>query len=196
MPRFPSAETLRLAVLTLLLPLATACGGEPGADEEAAPDSAAQQASALPEQAELDQLRQKFEPLRDFSRAAGAGYSEAITPCWFHREQGGQGVHYGRTELIDSVVTTMDPEIVMYEPQAGGGNELIGIEYIVPFANWTSPTPPTVLGHPMHRNEPLGLWVHHVWLFRENPSGIYADWNPSVSCANAAQSEDRATVTP
>jgi hypothetical protein len=195
MPSSRSAKILRLVALTLLIPLTTACGGD-AADDEAAPDSAAEQASAPPEQAELDQLRQKFEPLRDFAQAAGAGYDEAITPCWFHREQGGQGVHYGRTELFDSVVTTMDPELVMYEPQQGGGNELIGVEYIVPFANWTSSAPPTVLGHPMHRNEPLGLWVHHVWLFRENPSGMYADWNPNVSCANAAQSEDRATVTP
>jgi hypothetical protein len=27
--------------------------------------------------------------------------------------------------------------------------------------------------------------VLHVWHFRENPSGVFADWNPRVSCQYA-----------
>jgi hypothetical protein len=86
----------------------------------------------------------------------------------------------------------MDPELVMYEPQQGGGQQLVGVEYIVPFDQWSQPNPPTVLGQMLHRNEALSLWVLHVWLWRENPSGLYADWNPNVSCTNATTSEDRA----
>ena len=26
----------------------------------------------------------------------------------------------------------------------------------------------------------------HVWLWKDNPSGLYADWNPAVSCQHAA----------
>ena len=51
------------------------------------------------------------------------------------------------------MVTDMDPELVMYEPQQGGGKQLVGIEYIVPFDQWKSPNPPMVLGQAMHRNE-------------------------------------------
>ncbi len=28
----------------------------------------------------------------------------------------------------------------------------------------------------------------HVWLFQDNPSGLFAPFNPNVSCANAAAS--------
>ncbi len=28
----------------------------------------------------------------------------------------------------------------------------------------------------------LGLWYLHVWVWQENPSGLFADWNPSVKC--------------
>jgi hypothetical protein len=188
---------VRHGLLVLAALLVAGCGQEQGADEAPADSAAAPAAApARPEEAELNALREKFSPLQDFAQAAGAGYSEAITSCWYHRVEGGQGVHYARTELIDSVITVMDPEIVMYEPQQGGGMQLVGIEYIVPFAQWTSQSPPMVLGQQMHRNEALSLWVHHVWLFRDNPSGLYADWNPTVSCTNATESEDRAPPAP
>jgi hypothetical protein len=187
---------VRPGFLILAVLLVVACGQEPGTDEAPSDSAAAPAAPARPEEAELNALREKFSPLQDFARAAEAGYSEAITSCWYHRVEGGQGVHYARTELIDGVITVMDPEIVMYEPQQGGGMQLLAIEYIVPFEQWTSQSPPMVLGQQMHRNEPLSLWVHHVWLFRDNPSGLYADWNPTVSCANATESEDRAPPAP
>ena len=28
----------------------------------------------------------------------------------------------------------------------------------------------------------LGIWYRHVWVWRENPSGLFADWNPLVKC--------------
>jgi len=29
------------------------------------------------------------------------------------------------------------------------------------------------------------VWALHVWAWRENPSGLYANWNPKVSCQYA-----------
>ena len=26
------------------------------------------------------------------------------------------------------------------------------------------------------------LWALHVWIWEDNPSGIFADWNPRVTC--------------
>jgi hypothetical protein len=187
-------KTLFRAVLVALaVPLWTACDRAAPADEPAADSMATPAAPA--ENPDITALRTKFQPLQDFAQASPAGYTEAITSCWFHKDNGGQGVHYARTSLIDSMVVMMDPEIVMYEPQQGGGQQLVGIEYIVPFDQWKATTPPTVLGEQLHRNEALSLWVLHAWLYRDNPSGMFADWNPNVSCANAAQSEDRSTVT-
>jgi hypothetical protein len=28
----------------------------------------------------------------------------------------------------------------------------------------------------------LKLWYLHVWVWQENPSGVFADWNPDVKC--------------
>jgi hypothetical protein len=28
----------------------------------------------------------------------------------------------------------------------------------------------------------LGIWYLHVWIWEPNPSGLFADWNPSVTC--------------
>lgn len=46
------------------------------------------------------------------------------------------------------------------------------------------PAPPTVLGHEMHiLNPALGWYVAHAWVWMDNPSGVFADWNPDVDCS-------------
>jgi hypothetical protein len=179
---------VRKGLVLLSLALAACGGGEPAEEAEETP--AAEVPAA--ESADLVALRTKFDPFQDFAQAEAAGYGSAITPCWFHRDNGGQGIHYGKTDLIDGTVSAMDPELVMYEPQEDGSLQLLAVEYIVPFAQWTSEAPPSVMGENLHRNEALELWVHHVWLWRDNPSGMHADWNPSVTCEHATESEDRA----
>ena len=65
--------------------------------------------------------------------------------------------------------------------------ELIGVDYVVPFAKST--TAPSLLGVPFMRNEKLGVWALHIWTLRSNPSGMFAAWNPEVSCKNAAKAK-------
>jgi hypothetical protein len=96
---------------------------------------------------------------------------------------GAMGFHYGNTAFIDGNARLLEPEILMYEPQPDGTLRFVGLEFVVPLS--ASATPPTLLGHTFHRNDAFQLWVLHVWLYRENPSGMFADWNPSVSCAAA-----------
>ena len=182
--------TLRVVALPLAASIMFACGGDQA--EDAAP--AAEAPAAPAESAEITALRTKFDPFQDFAQAQAAGYGTAITPCWFHSTNGGQGIHYAKQELIDSVVAPMDPELVMYEPQADSTLQLVAVEYIVPYDQWKSETPPSALGESFHRNEALKLWVLHAWLWRDNPSGMHADWNPNVSCDNAKEKEDRAGV--
>jgi hypothetical protein len=43
--------------------------------------------------------------------------------------------------------------------------------------------PPVVFGHSLHILNPVLNWyVEHAWVWTENPSGLFADWNPNVSC--------------
>jgi hypothetical protein len=73
---------------------------------------------------------------------------------------------------------------VLYEPGTNGQLRLVALEYVIPAAAWTSPEPPELLGRRLTLNS-FGLWALHVWLWKRNPSGLYADWNPEVSCEHA-----------
>src|SRR5690606_17142716 len=45
----------------------------------------------------------------------------------------------------------------------------------------------------LHLNEPLGVYVLHAWVFKDNPAGIFEDWNPDVSCASVQDGGDGGT---
>ena len=41
---------------------------------------------------------------------------------------------------------------------------------------------PVLFGQEFKQNDTFQLWGLHVWLWKENPSGLFASWNPRVSC--------------
>jgi hypothetical protein len=135
---------------------------------------------------QIDRLRDVTKRFRKFEAAAAAGWGSKITDCFSDPNLGAMGFHYGNTSLIDDKVDALKPELLLYEPRKNGKLEFVAVEYIVPFNVWTQPTPPTLYGLPFHRNEAFGLWVLHVWHEKRNPSGIFADWNPRVSCKYAS----------
>ena len=89
----------------------------------------------------------------------------------------------------------MQPAILLYEP-VGGTLRLVGAEWFVPLATGVKDRP-TVLGRPldgpMMGHEPLmpgGLHHYdlHVWLWKENPAGLFSPTNPAVRCDGYGQS--------
>jgi hypothetical protein len=135
---------------------------------------------------DIARLRALTASFHNFEAAVKAGWGTKITECFSDARLGGMGYHYGNTALIDGVVDAQKPELLLYEPQKNGKLRFVAVEYIVPFTAWTAPQPPKLYGQSFHRNEAFGLWVLHVWHFRHNASGIFADWNPDVSCDFAA----------
>ena len=135
--------------------------------------------------AQLAALRGLTAPFHDFASAKHAGWDTKITECFSDPQLGGMGFHYGKTKLIDGQVDPLEPELLLFEPRKNGELRFVAVEYIVPFTAWTAATPPELFGQSFHRNEAFGLWVLHVWHFDDNPSGIFSDWNPNVSCAFA-----------
>lgn len=93
---------------------------------------------------------------------------------------GGMGYHYGNPALLfdGGALDPAAPEVVLYEPQANGRLRLVAVEYVVDYAD--SPTPPELFGQEFHPG-PIG-WALHVWLWKHNPTGIFEDFNPRVSC--------------
>ena len=133
-------------------------------------------------QREIASLRQLTARFHNFETAAAAGWGAQITGCFSDPALGGMGYHYGNVALIDGTVDVLEPELLLYEPQKNGRLRFVAVEYIVPFTAWTAAQPPRLFDQSFHRNEAFGLWVLHVWHYRHNPSGIFADWNPDVSC--------------
>ena len=125
-------------------------------------------------------------------------------------EQGGMGIHYFRPDLlgitgppdprVNGTGTHTDfltPAVLLYEPQADGSVELVGVENLVFAAAWQAAghtEPPSFQNIPYehmvddpatpadeaHMFEPH--YDRHVWLYRDNPNGIFTPFNPNVTC--------------
>src|ERR1700716_3456087 len=92
---------------------------------------------------DLQTLRSVTTPFRTFSAATAAGWATKITSCMADSTAGGMGFHYGNTGLSDGSVQVDKPELLLYEPQADGSQQLVAVEYIIPYtAHARSDTPP------------------------------------------------------
>ena len=110
-----------------------------------------------------------------------------ITGCIAHPNDGAMGFHYFNKRLVDDLeVDPLKPEGLVYAPGRDGKLQLVAVEYVVPGANSNPPgvnVAPTGLGMEMHILVPaVGWYIHHAWIWRDNPSGMFADWNPKVVC--------------
>jgi len=105
---------------------------------------------------------------------------------------GAMGIHFTNTAaLADGKLIPTKPEILVYAPTAGGGLQLVAAEYFQPDTDQnvrTDDDRPSLFGRafdgPMLGHAP-GMPIHydlHVWLWKHNPSGVFAPWNPDVSC--------------
>jgi hypothetical protein len=97
---------------------------------------------------------------------------------------GGMGYHYVNTELLDGKVEVNKPEALLYEPESNGKLRLVAVEYVIPKDAWHADTLPRLFGQQLKLNS-FDLYALHVWAWENNPSGIYASWNPRVNCDNA-----------
>jgi hypothetical protein len=118
--------------------------------------------------------------------AVAAGYDlvEGLDHCFDNPGVGGMGFHY-INQGLDLKLNPLRPEAMVYVPGPNEKLKLGAVEYIVPAADWDAvghTEPPSVLGHHLHLNQDLGVYVLHVWLWQRNPAGMFEDWNPNVSC--------------
>ena len=125
-------------------------------------------------------------------------------------ELGAMGIHFahpgllgfrkGPTDRVDGNGTHTDflkPGVLIYEPQEDGSLQLVAVENLVFQKSWEeagNTAPPSFQGvafdrmvddpatklDEAHMFEPH--YDRHVWLYRENPNGIFTPFNPSVSC--------------
>ena len=125
---------------------------------------------------------------------------------------GTMGIHFFRPDLlgisgppnprVDGTGTHTDfrkPAVLIYEPQADGSLQLVAVENLVFLKSWEAAghaEPPTFQGHAFNRmvddpatevDEAHHFEPHydlHVWLYKENPAGMFAQFNPAGTCAH------------
>jgi hypothetical protein len=145
--------------------------------------------------------------------AAPDGVCETAAGMGQSAELGAMGIHYFRPDLLGITAppnprvegngTHTDfrqPAILIYEPQADGSLELVAVENLVFEQAWFAAgnsAPPSFHGRPYERmaDDPATAideahhfephYDRHVWLFRDNPNGVFAPFNPNVTCEHS-----------
>ena len=175
-----SRPVLLIAGIALL----GACATEPTATDNTADlqlPPAASRAEA-PAQRDLAALRAATARFHRIDLAKAAGYDTQFPAGCFASPQGAMGFHWLNGANVGTLEVTR-PQLVLYEPREHGRMKLVGVEYIVPGAS--TDTPPVLFGQTFHYNATFGVWALHVWAWERNPRGLFADWNPRVSCEHA-----------
>jgi hypothetical protein len=163
-----------------------------------APDHAAHSAGLDDELAQVRSVTARFHRVEE---AIAAGYelgwvngagNRIITGCVAHPTAGAMGYHYINAALMDDLaVDPLEPEALVYAPAPNGNLKLVAVEWIVRGPESNPPglpadaPPPTVLGMDMHILVPPpgpAFYLAHAWIWMHNPAGMFADWNPEVSC--------------
>jgi hypothetical protein len=132
---------------------------------------------------EIARVRAATETFKALDKAVAAGYSRDGGGCVDNPPAGGMGFHHQNAALLDARLEVDRPEMLVYERLPNGTYRLNGVEYIVPYSAWPeTKEPPTVMGQKLKPAPQLKIWYRHVWIWNENPSGLFADWHPQVKC--------------
>lgn len=144
---------------------------------------------------QLTALRSATERFRDIGAAQAANYTILFDPdgdgpgsaCLSDPTAGSMGEHFVDVALLSDggKLDINRPEALIYEPMQDGTYRLVAVEYVVPFSDRPKEGPaPTLFGQTFMPNDNPGfhLWALHVWIWENNPSGMFAPYNPGVSC--------------
>ncbi|MDQ4088776.1 MAG: hypothetical protein M3163_00475 [Actinomycetota bacterium] len=140
----------------------------------------------------LAEVRRATARYHDPSTALAEGYV-AAEHCVEDPQLGGMGLHYLNPALLaDPAIDPTRPEVVIYEMLPGGRLRFVAVEWFAVDPDQDLSTEegrPSLFGipfdGPMPGHEP-GMPVHfdlHAWIWKHNPAGTFAPWNPTVDCA-------------
>lgn len=203
--RSVAAIGLSLAVLAACSTTSTPTAPSVGA---AAADTSLQGDPSLGPQ--LAAVRAATAKYHDVDVAVAAGYLNPSGRACDQIAIGAMGIHSPNLALQgNQALDPLQPEVLLYLPKPGGGFRLVGVEYIQVVllrdpatgmvAPWHSHDPwpshyqvvtptPQLFGQtfdgPMPGHVP-GMpwhWDLHAWIWAQNPTGIFSQWNPAISC--------------
>ena len=183
------SRAVRHVVISLPWLMAAACA-EPSSNNAPTAVKTPDAASAVRSVGDqLGHLRSVVAPFHNIDTAAAAGYTQ-LTGCMVDPVAGGMGFHYAKSDAFDGVIDPLQPKALLYEPDAHGKLNLVAVEFIVPYSVAPREGPaPRLFGQDYLHNDDFQIWMLHAWIFKNNPSGIFASWNPNVNCDAVAASE-------
>lgn len=164
----------------------------------AAPSVARAQGAQAKLTPQLDSVRAGLEKYQDPMVAVANGYLSTVSCIEFAKPYsegdlkiaaGGMGVHFINMGTVGPTLDVTKPQVLIYEPK-GDKLVLVAAEWFMP-AQAAGATHPSILGHslngPMEGHPPimppeLHHYDLHVWLWRDNPSGMFSPTNPAVAC--------------
>lgn len=113
---------------------------------------------AKPQGTLVDTVRQATKNYKDVAAAESAGYG-LFHGCVSGPQVGAMGIHFVNGDLAEAWDAAHE-------------------------------TPPSLMGQVFHyvsapnRYRIPAFYELHVWAWKENPLGMFTDWNPKVSCEN------------
>jgi len=143
----------------------------------------------------LSRVRHATAKFRSLPAAEKAGYGLLVdaqgVACIDMPGKGAMGVHYVNGTLVgDAEVDALHPEAVVYEPGPGNRMRLVAVEYVVFQAAWDAQhrSRPALFGRRFdvtaspNRYGLPAFYSLHAWVWKANPAGTFAMWNPRVDC--------------
>jgi hypothetical protein len=138
------------------------------------------------------QARNATADFRDIEAAKAAGYTVRVADLagieCIQSPEGTMGIHMLNPALLDDTIDEAKPELLVYEPGFKGRMKLVALEYLVFKDGWKGSSPPKLFGKEFDLT-PAGnryglpdFYALHAWIFRDNPSGDLAPYNPKVDC--------------
>lgn len=111
---------------------------------------------------DLAQVRQATAQYHDVENAVADGFVQ-VSPY-----VPGMGYHYSNFGAIDPYA----PNTLVYAEKPNGDLKLVAVE-------WVSPTPFSAFGQDSQLTPGVGYTLH-AWVWKANPDGIFAPFNPNV----------------
>lgn len=133
--------------------------------------------------ADLARLRSATRAFQTLDSAVAAGYPREVAACLVHEHHGAMGYHHVNRGYLTGKPSIEKPQILLYERKPDGSYKLNGVEFIIPYTLYPRDSvPPVLMGQQLHHEDNLNFWYLHVWAWTTNPDGVFANFNPTVSC--------------
>ncbi len=145
---------------------------------------------------ELSAARHFTAGLRTPERAEAAGWFDSGLPCFDNPGRGyntgGMGLHWLRKAPDGATPDPGKPEALVFDPVT---LRLVAVEYVVLKDAWVGRKAPRLFGHTFTPTTlPNGAEVYklHAWIWKHNPHGLFADYNPRVaSCSEVTSTPSK-----